>query len=195
MIMLLTGMQNIPGESLRGGADRRRQRLRAFPAHHAAAAHARRSSSAAIIGMLNSFSSFDLVYVMTAGGPGHATEILVTYIYKLGVQAGAIRLCRRADGRAVPCAADQRDLARQPAGRRQCGRGGERRVKRYPRWPIHLALLAVSFVMLVPFYWVLKTSRLRREHLRLSADHHPARSQPVLLRRCLVRDSVSRGSC
>jgi len=29
---------------------------------------------------------------------------------------------------------------------------------RYPRWPIHAALVLVSFVMLVPFYWVLKTS-------------------------------------
>ena len=29
---------------------------------------------------------------------------------------------------------------------------------RRPTWPIHLALVAVSFVMLVPFYWVLKTS-------------------------------------
>jgi len=29
---------------------------------------------------------------------------------------------------------------------------------RYPRWPIHLALIGVSFVMLIPFYWVLKTS-------------------------------------
>jgi ABC-type glycerol-3-phosphate transport system permease component len=29
---------------------------------------------------------------------------------------------------------------------------------RYPRWPIHLTLAAISFVMLVPFYWVLKTS-------------------------------------
>ena len=48
---------------------------------------------------------------------------------------------------------------------------------RYPRWPIHLALLAVSFVMLVPFYWVLKTSRLRREHLRLSA-RASSRSNP-----------------
>jgi multiple sugar transport system permease protein len=37
-----------------------------------------------VIGMLNSFTSFDLVYVMTGGGPGHATELLVTYIYKLG---------------------------------------------------------------------------------------------------------------
>jgi len=25
---------------------------------------------------------------------------------------------------------------------------------RYPRWPIHLALLLVSFVMLVPFYFL-----------------------------------------
>jgi len=29
---------------------------------------------------------------------------------------------------------------------------------RYAHWPIHLALLAISFAMLVPFYWVLKTS-------------------------------------
>jgi ABC-type glycerol-3-phosphate transport system permease component len=29
---------------------------------------------------------------------------------------------------------------------------------RYPRWPIHLALLLACFVMLVPVYWVLKTS-------------------------------------
>jgi len=29
---------------------------------------------------------------------------------------------------------------------------------RYPRWPIHLALVCASIVMLVPFYWVLKTS-------------------------------------
>ena len=29
---------------------------------------------------------------------------------------------------------------------------------RYPRWPIHLALGIACFVMLVPIYWVLKTS-------------------------------------
>lgn len=38
----------------------------------------------AVIGILNSFSSFDLVYVMTNGGPGHATELLITWIYKTG---------------------------------------------------------------------------------------------------------------
>jgi ABC-type sugar transport system permease subunit len=35
-----------------------------------------------VVGILNSFSSFDLVYIMTGGGPGHATELLITHIYK-----------------------------------------------------------------------------------------------------------------
>ena len=38
----------------------------------------------AVIGLLNSFTAFDLVYIMTNGGPGNATELLITYIYKLG---------------------------------------------------------------------------------------------------------------
>ena len=107
--------------------------------------------------MLNSFTSFDLVYVMTGGGPGRATELLVTYIYKLGfVQtefdyAAAVTVC-------LLRPADRRGLGREPAVRRQCRRRGGRLMHRYPRWPIHLALLRVSFVMLVPFYWVLKTS-------------------------------------
>ncbi len=33
------------------------------------------------IGIINSFTSFDLVYVMTQGGPAHATDLLITYIY------------------------------------------------------------------------------------------------------------------
>jgi ABC-type glycerol-3-phosphate transport system permease component len=31
-------------------------------------------------------------------------------------------------------------------------------MRRYPRWPIHIALLTVSVLMLLPFYWVVKTS-------------------------------------
>jgi ABC-type sugar transport system permease subunit len=38
----------------------------------------------AVVGILNSFASFDLVYIMTNGGPGHATELLITLIYKSG---------------------------------------------------------------------------------------------------------------
>ena len=37
-----------------------------------------------VVGILNSFTSFDLVYIMTNGGPGHATELLITHIYKSG---------------------------------------------------------------------------------------------------------------
>jgi ABC-type glycerol-3-phosphate transport system permease component len=31
-------------------------------------------------------------------------------------------------------------------------------MRRYPHWPIHLTLILVCIVMLLPFYWVLKTS-------------------------------------
>ncbi len=34
-----------------------------------------------VIGIINSFTNFDLVFVMTQGGPGHATDLLITYIY------------------------------------------------------------------------------------------------------------------
>jgi len=35
-----------------------------------------------IVGIINSFTLFDMIYVMTKGGPGNATEILITNIYK-----------------------------------------------------------------------------------------------------------------
>lgn len=53
-----------------------------------------------------------------------------------------------------------------------------KRVRRTPRWPLHLALVAVSLCMLVPFYWVLKTS-LTGENIfvypprLLPVDPHP----------------------
>lgn len=36
-----------------------------------------------VIGIINSFTNFDLVYVMTQGGPAHATDLLITYIYNV----------------------------------------------------------------------------------------------------------------
>jgi multiple sugar transport system permease protein len=36
-----------------------------------------------MIGIINSFTSFDLIYVMTGGGPNYATEVLITYIYRV----------------------------------------------------------------------------------------------------------------
>ncbi len=83
MIVLLAGLQNVPQElqeaaAIDGaGAWRRFMRI-TLPLIRPTL------FLAFVIGMLNSITSFDLVYVMTAGGPGRATEILVTYIYKLG---------------------------------------------------------------------------------------------------------------
>jgi len=39
--------------------------------------------SAAILSMVGSLKYFDLIYVMTGGGPGRATELMGTYMYKL----------------------------------------------------------------------------------------------------------------
>ncbi len=83
MIILLTGLQNIPpslyeAAAIDGANARRRFWRITLPLLKPSL------FLCIVIGMLNSFTSFDLVYVMTGGGPGRATELLVTYIYKLG---------------------------------------------------------------------------------------------------------------
>jgi multiple sugar transport system permease protein len=83
MIILLTGLQNIPHELHEAAAIDGAGALSRF--WRITLPLLRPSIFLAfVIGMLNSITSFDLVYVMTGGGPGRATEILVTYIYKLG---------------------------------------------------------------------------------------------------------------
>lgn len=39
-----------------------------------------------VIGIINSFQVFDIVYVMTGGGPGNSTTMLVTYAYSAGFE-------------------------------------------------------------------------------------------------------------
>ncbi len=83
MIILLTGLQGIPAElheaaAIDGAGARRRFWSITLPLLRPTL------FLCFVIGMLNSFTSFDLVYVMTGGGPGRATELLITYIYKLG---------------------------------------------------------------------------------------------------------------
>jgi len=83
MIILLTGLQNIPpnlyeAAAIDGANAWRRFRRITLPLLKPSL------FLCIVIGMLNSFTSFDLVYVMTNGGPGHATELLITWIYKAG---------------------------------------------------------------------------------------------------------------
>jgi ABC-type sugar transport system permease subunit len=45
-----------------------------------------------ILNLINGFKTFDVIYVMTGGGPNHASEVLGTYLYGLafGSTAGAV---------------------------------------------------------------------------------------------------------
>jgi multiple sugar transport system permease protein len=83
MIIILTGLQNIPGNLYEAAEIDGANALHRF--WRITLPLLRPSIFLCfVVGMLNSVTSFDLVYVMTGGGPGRATEILVTYIYKLG---------------------------------------------------------------------------------------------------------------
>ena len=42
--------------------------------------------TACILSLIGSLKYFDLIYVMTGGGPGNATELMATYMYKLSFQ-------------------------------------------------------------------------------------------------------------
>lgn len=39
-------------------------------------------TAAAVLSLVGSLKYFDLIYVMTGGGPGHSTELMATYMYK-----------------------------------------------------------------------------------------------------------------
>jgi ABC-type sugar transport system permease subunit len=41
------------------------------------------------LNLMNGFKVFDLIYVMTGGGPNHASEVLGTYLYEVGFGYGA----------------------------------------------------------------------------------------------------------
>lgn len=81
MIIIITGMKSIPGHLYEAasidGANRWQQFYRiTLPLLRPSI------FLCLMIGIIMSFTSFDLVFVMTNGGPGHATELLITYIYK-----------------------------------------------------------------------------------------------------------------
>jgi len=82
VVILLTGLQNIPAHLYEAA---RIDGARALDRFWRITLPLMRPSLflCVILGVIASFTSFDLVYSMTGGGPGRATEILVTYIYKL----------------------------------------------------------------------------------------------------------------
>ncbi len=80
MIILLTGLQSIPpslyeSAAIDGAGAWMRFRRITLPLLRPSI------FLCFVIGIINSFTSFDLVYVMTQGGPAHATDLLITYTY------------------------------------------------------------------------------------------------------------------
>ena len=81
MVILLAGMQAVPTElyeaaTLDGASEVQSFFYITIPAIRNV------MIAALLITMIGSFKAFDLVYVLTLGGPAHASEVLGTYLYK-----------------------------------------------------------------------------------------------------------------
>ena len=79
-LLLLAGLQHIDRDALRGRRDRRRRPLAAVHRDHAAAAEPA-LLVAVLFRALDALRVFDVVYVMTGGGPGTATEPIALYTF------------------------------------------------------------------------------------------------------------------
>ena len=85
MLLLTTGLNNIPGDIYEAAAIDGATGIQKFlkitiPLLKSTI------MSVLILGFVLTFKVFDLVYVMTGGGPVDATEVLSTYSYKLSFQ-------------------------------------------------------------------------------------------------------------
>lgn len=83
MVMLLAGMQGIPEElyeaaTIDGSKELQNFRFITIPSIQEVI------SVVVLITVIGSFKVFDYIWVMTRGGPDHASEVLTTYIYLLG---------------------------------------------------------------------------------------------------------------
>ena len=93
VIAVLARLQTIPDAALRGRHHRRRRRLGALLRHHAAAAARRAVVIVILLRAIWDFKEFDLIYLLTGGGPVTSTQTLPLLVYK---QAFALN----ADGQA-----------------------------------------------------------------------------------------------
>jgi raffinose/stachyose/melibiose transport system permease protein len=81
MVILLAGMQGVPNElyeaaTLDGATETQSFFFITIPAIRNVIV------AATLITMIGSFKAFDLIYLLTLGGPAHASEVLGTYLYK-----------------------------------------------------------------------------------------------------------------
>ncbi len=79
-----------PRRSLRGGHARGRERLAAASAHITLPLLRPFINIAVVLNTIYVFNSFPIIWVTTQGGPANSTDILVTYLYKLGFRFGKL---------------------------------------------------------------------------------------------------------
>ena len=81
-VIFIAGLVSIPQRLLRGRRGRRRQPRDSLPAHHAAARATRPPPSVITLSLIGGLRSFDLIWAMTEGGPGFASDVIASVIYK-----------------------------------------------------------------------------------------------------------------
>ena len=64
-----------------------------------------------LFSVIQTFADFQIVYVMTGGGPANATHLFATYAYQIGVGTGLAQPGRRDLARDVPGPVPGRDRA------------------------------------------------------------------------------------
>lgn len=87
MVIMLAGMQAIPEELYQAARLDGARGLRAF-LHITLPGVRNVLIVATLITMIGAFKVFDLVYVLTGGGPGNASQVLGTYIYENAFTVG-----------------------------------------------------------------------------------------------------------
>ena len=72
-----------------------------------------------LFSVIQTFADFQLVYVMTGGGPANATHLFATYAYQIGIVSGLLSEGRRGIARDVPVPVHHRGgaAALHPPGR------------------------------------------------------------------------------
>ena len=81
-VSFLAGMQSIPARALRGGRGGRGQRRRRFW-HITLPGLKHVMIVTTLLSFILTINDFNIVYVMTRGGPGTATQIFATYSYEV----------------------------------------------------------------------------------------------------------------
>ncbi len=80
LILYLAALTTMPERASRGSRDRRRQLLAAVPPHHRAPA-ATGDVVVISLAVINTLKGFDIVYVLTKGGPFHTSDNLAMFMY------------------------------------------------------------------------------------------------------------------